>query len=115
MENGQLIVTTKKGKIRGFEENNVDKWFGIPYAKPPVDELRFKRAQEHETWEGIKDCYQMGKRPYQFMDEKIVKLAGSDLPSSEDCLRVEDRKSTRLNSSHVSISYAVFCLKKKKQ
>src|SRR5207249_9778027 len=28
---------------------------------------------------------------------------------------VEDRKSTRLNSSHVSISYAVFCLKKKKK
>src|SRR5699024_11733404 len=27
----------------------------------------------------------------------------------------EDRKSTRLNSSHVSISYAVFCLKKKRQ
>src|SRR5690606_11117114 len=33
------------------------------------------------------------------------------------CLRLtrEDRKSTRLNSSHVKISYAVFCLKKKKQ
>src|SRR5699024_12707917 len=28
-------------------------------------------------------------------------------------LEVKDRKSTRLNSSHVSISYAVFCLKKK--
>src|SRR5207249_6316510 len=28
---------------------------------------------------------------------------------------IEDRKSTRLNSSHVSISYAVFCLKKKIQ
>src|SRR5699024_12586867 len=28
---------------------------------------------------------------------------------------VEDRKSTRLNSSHVSISYAVFCLKTKEQ
>src|SRR5690554_7503330 len=27
--------------------------------------------------------------------------------------RIEDRKSTRLNSSHVRISYAVFCLKKK--
>src|SRR5690349_22474058 len=27
---------------------------------------------------------------------------------------IEDRKSTRLNSSHVEISYAVFCLKKKK-
>src|SRR5207249_8961467 len=30
-------------------------------------------------------------------------------------MRLEDRKSTRLNSSHVSISYAVFCLKKKKK
>src|SRR4051812_49516653 len=29
--------------------------------------------------------------------------------------RAEDRKSTRLNSSHMSISYAVFCLKKKKK
>src|SRR5438067_4878806 len=39
--------------------------------------------------------------------------------TSPSTTRVEsawvDRKSTRLNSSHVSISYAVFCLKKKKQ
>src|SRR5690349_23786318 len=32
-----------------------------------------------------------------------------------DEVRLEDRKSTRLNSSHVEISYAVFCLKKKKK
>src|SRR5258708_21194522 len=32
-----------------------------------------------------------------------------------DAVRHEDRKSTRLNSSHQIISYAVFCLKKKKQ
>src|SRR5215510_15732020 len=30
-------------------------------------------------------------------------------------VRARDRKSTRLNSSHVAISYAVFCLKKKKK
>src|SRR5437773_7920757 len=30
-------------------------------------------------------------------------------------LHFEDRKSTRLNSSHITISYAVFCLKKKKK
>src|SRR5699024_12581327 len=35
------------------------------------------------------------------------------LPAKLEIL--EDRKSTRLNSSHVSISYAVFCLKKKKK
>src|SRR5699024_7656067 len=33
---------------------------------------------------------------------------------TENNLIIEDRKSTRLNSSHVSISYAVFCLKKKR-
>src|SRR6266571_8317428 len=31
------------------------------------------------------------------------------------CRQTTDRKSTRLNSSHMSISYAVFCLKKKKK
>src|SRR3712207_7017233 len=32
----------------------------------------------------------------------------------EQCVGLRDRKSTRLNSSHANISYAVFCLKKKK-
>src|SRR5690348_17831434 len=36
-------------------------------------------------------------------------------PHGYPFLRHEDRKSTRLNSSHPSISYAVFCLKKKKK
>src|SRR5437667_5395492 len=35
--------------------------------------------------------------------------------SSSDDARISDRKSTRLNSSHITISYAVFCLKKKKK
>src|SRR5690606_42098976 len=35
-------------------------------------------------------------------------------PAARDDAFGEDRKSTRLNSSHVKISYAVFCLKKKK-
>src|SRR2546426_2424514 len=34
---------------------------------------------------------------------------------SAGCSSNEDRKSTRLNSSHLVISYAVFCLKKKKK
>src|SRR5438067_5181781 len=36
-----------------------------------------------------------------------------DIPRAFVLTWMEDRKSTRLNSSHVSISYAVFCLKKK--
>src|SRR3712207_6885023 len=42
---------------------------------------------------------------------KLNELNGQKLP---DSLVKKDRKSTRLNSSHANISYAVFCLKKKK-
>src|SRR5438128_3244400 len=46
-----------------------------------------------------------------------VEVRGEDLHQVHHKLRglAEDRKSTRLNSSHGSISYAVFCLKKKKK
>src|SRR5689334_23562045 len=40
---------------------------------------------------------------------------GDELSVYVDLLKQGDRKSTRLNSSHSSISYAVFCLKKKKR
>src|SRR5699024_11270485 len=50
-------------------------------------------------------------------DEAVVQRAAAHIGQGRDfdvaALKVLDRKSTRLNSSHVSISYAVFCLKKK--
>src|SRR5690606_41661048 len=45
---------------------------------------------------------------------RIERIAGVvAIPVCPEVEREEDRKSTRLNSSHVKISYAVFCLKKK--
>src|SRR5437763_13199203 len=50
-------------------------------------------------------------------DENRVRQADHDVPDHdrEDGTGTSDRKSTRLNSSHRCISYAVFCLKKKKK
>src|SRR2546427_7193290 len=65
-----------------------------------------------------------GSDPYDLTHEKDVERMIGDLkPEAIDVLLVgqvirvgaEDRKSTRLNSSHSQISYAVFCLKKKKK
>src|SRR3712207_6954800 len=58
-------------------------------------------------------------------EERAVAAAGEDDPAQQvhlglvdhsgaDVAGAADRKSTRLNSSHANISYAVFCLKKKK-
>src|SRR2546422_3494991 len=41
-------------------------------------------------------------------------VAAPSLENRRKCIRQPDRKSTRLNSSHGYISYAVFCLKKQK-
>src|SRR5207249_10651658 len=49
-----------------------------------------------------------------YADERVP-LAAGRAERAEPGNAAIDRKSTRLNSSHVSISYAVFCLKKKKQ
>ena len=49
----EKIVQTKYGKVEGFEENGLVKFLGIPYARQPRGELRWKRAQECEPWEGI--------------------------------------------------------------
>src|SRR5437773_8310113 len=47
---------------------------------------------------------------HQFL---MLRRSVSPLPSTGELPSVLDRKSTRLNSSHITISYAVFCLKKK--
>src|SRR5437879_7238778 len=68
------------------------------------------------VWEvaGVGDCQESGPR-------KGVRELSSQAPRrAENCIVKEnreiiDRKSTRLNSSHRCISYAVFCLKKKKK
>src|SRR5690554_7218288 len=73
------------------------------------------------TGRGSKPMWRV--RPAKLDDlQQILDIAGtqgarlsSTLPKTEQRLAERiDRKSTRLNSSHVRISYAVFCLKKKK-
>ncbi|MEK4476280.1 carboxylesterase/lipase family protein [Paenibacillus sp. FSL R7-0048] len=75
-----MIINTKKGKVEGFETEGVNAWFGIPFGKAPVGDLRFKRAQPADPWEGVRDCKVAGHDPIQF----IAFREGED----EDCLNV---------------------------
>src|SRR3712207_7737808 len=54
-----------------------------------------------------------GARAGEVASRMAVEAFGEALDRSEPEARLEDRKSTRLNSSHANISYADFCLKKK--
>lgn len=81
-----LIINTESGLIEGFEEDGMYKWFGIPFANPPINELRFKRAVKKDSWDGILNCRKMSNRPYQFGGGILVNLKENEIKSSEDCL-----------------------------
>src|SRR3712207_7169864 len=59
--------------------------------------------------DGVEGAPELGRDPRV---RRVPEHAGA--PAAADLPRHLDRKSTRLNSSHANISYAVFCLKKKK-
>src|SRR2546427_4968356 len=60
------------------------------------------------------ECSRTGKRcGAGWAVARIGSTSGRSTPSSPSASARRDRKSTRLNSSHSQISYAVFCLKKK--
>lgn len=52
------VVEVAQGKLTGVytEDSRVEVYTGIPYAKPPVGELRWKEPQAPEAWDGIRVC-----------------------------------------------------------
>src|SRR5439155_26597624 len=87
-----------KGQERGKQGGTRTAVLGTHGTREPV------RCLLHLQKHGAGAVFQI--RPTQVSDR------GSELPHYPSR---PDRKSTRLNSSHVAISYAVFCLKKKKK
>jgi para-nitrobenzyl esterase len=55
-EDDPLLVQTASGAVRGKRVGEALVWLGIPYAKPPVGELRFRHAQDPEPWEGVREA-----------------------------------------------------------
>lgn len=56
----KAIVSTKQGQVEGYVSGGTVIFKGIPYAAPPVGELRFRRPQEHEPWDGVLSCREFG-------------------------------------------------------
>lgn len=52
------VIELQNGKVRGIYNNDetVEVYAGIPYAKAPIGEYRWKEPEDVSNWEGIKDC-----------------------------------------------------------
>ncbi|KFP33724.1 Fatty acyl-CoA hydrolase precursor, medium chain, partial [Colius striatus] len=92
-------VVTKYGRVRGYQfkvdaaEKSVNVFLGLPFAKPPVGQLRFSEPQPPEPWKGVRDATSY---PPMCLQDKIKGQLASDyvtnrkekvvLEVSEDCL-----------------------------
>lgn len=48
-----MIVNTRYGAIEGITENGCEVFKGIPYARPPIGALRFRKPQKPDSWTGV--------------------------------------------------------------
>ena len=95
VHNDLKVVETTSGLVRGFSRTILDKevhiFYGIPFAKPPIGPLRFRKPLPIEPWHGILNATVLPNSCYQERYEYFPGFPGEEMwnPNtniSEDCL-----------------------------
>ena len=79
------VVQIDTGLVRGAAVDGVYAWRGIPFVKPPVNELRWRSPQPAESWSGVRDALGYGPNCAQLNNDMMWFDLGA---YSEDCLNV---------------------------
>jgi para-nitrobenzyl esterase len=74
------VAVTQTGVVRGFTADGVDKFLAIPYAAPPVGDLRWRAPQTPARWRGVRDGTQLPPRCPQVVN------SNGPRSETEDCL-----------------------------
>ena len=91
-DNHDPIAKTDYGKLKGYvdEDKEVLVWKGVPYARPPVGELRWAAPLDPEPWHGVRDATLPAPKCTQlFTTDEWIRTWVVDPDSSEDCLYVD--------------------------
>lgn len=68
------VLHLANGDVRGVynKDKTVEVYAGIPYAKPPVGELRWKEPQDVENWDGVRECDKFAPKSMQPASNSIT-------------------------------------------
>ncbi|CAM4368951.1 carboxylesterase/lipase family protein [Saccharibacillus endophyticus] len=80
------IIETKQGQLRGASANGVKSWKGVPYAQPPIGDLRFRAPHPPAEWDGVRDALAFGSIALQAQPPEDSIFASPGVTMSEDCL-----------------------------
>lgn len=97
---GPPTATTLQGKVEGklIDEGKVRAFLGLPYAAPPVGQLRWKAPAPPATWQGVRDATKFGSRCAQWhiWNDYLFLDSGP----SEDCLYLNVYSPLTANNGH---------------
>ncbi|CAP29787.2 Protein CBG10352 [Caenorhabditis briggsae] len=78
-----------RGNVYRHDTKIVDGYLGIPYAKPPIGELRFKKPVPADIWTDTKNCTKYGPRcPQSGAFPEMIKFHKDDIPDEANCLNL---------------------------
>src|SRR2546423_3110155 len=77
-------VKTENGDLEGIDESGIKTFKGIPFAAPPVGNLRWREPQPVENWSGVRKADKFGPRAMQLPVFGDMNFRSNGV--SEDCL-----------------------------
>jgi len=109
-----LVVSTRAGRVRGRRSHipslgrDVDEFLAIPFAQPPLGQLRFRHPLPARSWRGVRNATSLPASCYQKPDTEFGDFYGSTVwnsptPVSEDCLYLNVWVPRRAQVSHMMV------------
>lgn len=100
-------VRTQAGLVQGTVENGLTVYKGIPFAAPPVGDLRWRAPRPADKWTGVKVADKFA--PACIQNQVMNKALGlEEVPTSEDCLYLNVWTAAKSPNDHLAVMVWIY-------